>query len=43
MFKICDESICKPLGIIFLSCLTTGKFPSECKKTKVIPVFKKKQ
>ena len=27
--KICDESICKPLRIIFRSCLENGKFPSE--------------
>ena len=32
MLKICDESICKPLGIIFRSCLENGKFPSEWKK-----------
>ena len=41
MFKICDESICKPLGIIFRSCLENGKFPSEWKKATVVPVFKK--
>ena len=43
MFKICDESICKPLGIIFRSCLQNGKFPSEWKKANVVPVFKKKE
>ena len=32
MFKICDESICKPLGIIFRSCLQNGKFPQNGKK-----------
>ena len=41
MLKICDESICKPLGIIFRSCLENGKFPSEWKKANVVPVFKK--
>ena len=41
MLKICDESICKPLGIIFRSCLENGKFPSEWKKANVFPVFKK--
>ena len=41
MLKICDESICKPLNIIFWSCLENGKFPSEWKKTNVVPVFKK--
>ena len=43
MLKICDESICKPLSIIFRSCLENGKFPSEWKKTNVVPVFKKKK
>ena len=41
MLKICDESICKALGIIFRSCLENGKFPSEWKKANVVPVFKK--
>ena len=41
MLKICDESICKPLGITFRSCLENGKFPSEWKKTSVVPVLKK--
>ena len=42
MLKICDESICKPLRIIFRSCLENGKFPSEWKKANVVPGFKKK-
>ena len=29
MLKICDESICKPLSIIFRSCLENGNFSSE--------------
>ena len=41
MLKICDESICKPLRMIFRSCLENGKFPSEWKKASVVPVFKK--
>ena len=41
MLKICDESICKPLRIIFRSCLENEKFPSEWKKANVVPVFKK--
>ena len=42
MLKIFDESICKPLSIIFQSCLENGKFPSEWKKkNNVVPVFKK--
>ena len=28
MLKICDESICKSVGIIFRSCLENGKFQS---------------
>ena len=35
LLKICDESICQPLGIIFRSCLENGKFPSQWKKTNV--------
>ena len=29
MLKLCGEAICRPLNIIFRSCLNTGKFPSE--------------
>ena len=29
MIKICDASICKPLELIFRSCLENGKFPTE--------------
>ena len=39
MLKICDDPICKPLGIIFRSCLENCKFPSEGKKANVVPVF----
>ena len=41
MVKLCVESICKPLNLIFKSCLKTGQFPSEWKKANVVPVFKK--
>ena len=41
MLKNCDESICKPLEIIFWSCLQNVKFPSEWKKANVVSVFKK--
>ena len=41
MLKICDESVCKPQGIIFQSCLENGKSPSEWKKSNAVPVFKK--
>ena len=40
MLKIHDEFICKALRIIFWSCLPNGKFPSEWKKSSVVPVFK---
>ena len=29
MLKLCGEAICRPLNIIFKTCLNTGKFPSE--------------
>ena len=32
MVKIRDASICKPLELIFRSCLENGKFPTEWKK-----------
>ena len=41
MEKICDESTCKPLSIIFCSCLENAKFPSEWKKATVVPGFNK--
>ena len=43
MLKICDESICKPLIIIFKSCLTQSIFPFECKKANVVLILKKLQ
>ena len=41
MLKVCRESICKPLHLIFRSCTENGKFPSEWKKANVVPVHKK--
>ena len=41
MIKICDTSICRPLKLIFQSCLESGKFPAEWKKANVVPVHKK--
>ena len=41
MVKIYDDSICKPLKLIFQSCLESGKFPSEWKKANVVPIHKK--
>ena len=33
MKKLCGNSICKPLSIIFNLCLNEGKFPHEWKKS----------
>ena len=41
MLKLCGEAICRPLNIIFKTCLNTGKFPSEWKKGNVAPIHKK--
>ena len=32
MLKLCGKSICKPLDLIFQSCVKQGKFPTEWKK-----------
>ena len=41
VLKLCGETICRPLNIIFKTCLNTGKFPSEWKKDNVVPIHKK--
>ena len=41
MLKLCGEAICRPLNIIFKTCLNTGKFPSERKKGNVVPCHKR--
>ena len=41
MIKICGKSLCKPLEIIFKSCIIKEEFPSEWKKANVVPVHKK--
>ena len=41
IIKLCGNSICKPLSIIFNDCLNKGKFPHEWKKANVVPVHKK--
>ena len=41
MRKLCDKSTCKPLNIIFKSCLTQSIFPSEWEKANVVPIHKK--
>ena len=40
MIKICYASICKPLELIFRSCLEDRKFPTEWKKANVVPAHK---
>ena len=41
MLKICDKSICKPLELIFQSCINQGKFPNVWKMANVVLVHKK--
>ena len=41
MLKLCGEAICRPLNIIFKTCLNTGKFYSKWKKGNVVPIHKK--
>ena len=41
MLKICGPSICKPLEIIFKSCLESGIFRLGWKKANVVPVHQK--
>ena len=41
MFKICGSSVCRPLQIVYKSCLDREKFPQEWKKANVVPVHKK--
>ena len=39
--KICGNTICKPLELIFKQALTTGVFPSEWKKGEKVPCYRK--
>ena len=41
MLKICGDSICLPLEMIFKQALLTGMFPSEWKKVNIFPIHKK--
>ena len=41
MSKICDQSIIKPLSIIYQNCLNTDTFPDIWKKSNIVPVHKK--
>ena len=42
MLKLSDKAICKPLHMIFISCLETAAFPLHWKKGNVVPIHKKK-
>ena len=39
--KLCGKSVCKPLDLIFHSCMKQRKFPTEWKNANVVPVHKK--
>ena len=41
MLKLCRKSICKPLDLIFQSCMKLGKFPTAWKKANIVLVHKK--
>ena len=41
LLKLCDQSICKPLSIIFKSCLSQRIFPSEWRKGNAVPIHEK--
>ena len=41
MLKICGDTICKPLEMIFSQALTSGSFPSEWKIGNIVPIHKK--
>ena len=41
MLKICGNTICKPVELIFKQALATGVFLSEWKKGNIVPFYKK--
>ena len=41
MLKICGDSICVPLEMIFKQAIFAGVFPSEWKKGNILPIHKK--
>ena len=41
MLKLCGLSLCKPLFIVFKSCLSQMKFPMEWKKANMVPIHTK--
>ena len=43
MLKICGNSLCRSLELIFNDCLVNGIFPSVWKKGNIVPVHKKNE
>mgnify|MGYP001796090288 CR=1 FL=1 len=43
MLQLCDNSILKPLSIIFNNCITEGYFPLLWKKGNITPIHKKEE
>ena len=41
MLKLCGDSLCRPLELLFNDCLANGIFPSDWKKGNIVPVHKK--
>ena len=41
MLKICGDSLCSPLELIFNDCLANGIYPSDWRKGNIVPVYKK--
>ena len=41
--KICGDSLCRPLELIFNDFLANGIFPFDWKKGNIVPVVKKNE
>ena len=41
MLKLCGDSNCKPLELIFKTCLQNARFSLELKEASVVPIHKK--
>ena len=41
MIKLCGDSLCIPLKLIFDTCLSTGTYPAVWKRSNVTPIHKK--
>ena len=41
MLKLCGKSICKPLDLLFQSCIKRGEFPTEWKNSMLFLSIKK--